>query len=173
MPRYFFAVEKTNVFFFRESAFIVSGGKKTDMYRIQSGTPSSMAIPLVEENVAAGFPSPAEGLVERQLDLNEALIQNPVATFFVRVSGESMVGAGIYRGDLLVVDRSIEAQDRHIIIARLDSEYMVKRLRFSRKSVYLVSENPDFPPVEITGSPVEFEIWGVVTTVIRSLLCPI
>lgn len=142
------------------------------MYSGQGGV-LRQATPLMEECVPAGFPSPAEGLVERRLDLNETLIRNAVATFFVRVAGESMTGAGIYRGDLLVVDRSIEARDRHIVIARLDGEYTVKRLRFWREGVYLAAENPDYPPIDVTGSRTEFEVWGVVTSVIRSLLCPI
>lgn len=156
---------KTFVFFLPHSALIVSRGTKTAMDYGQCAS----GIPLVVGSVAAGFPSPAEGMVERRLDLNETLIRNPVATFFVRVSGESMIGAGICRGDLLVVDRSVEARDRHIVIARLDGEYTVKRLRFGRDGVYLVAENPDYRPIPVSGAHTEFEVWGVVVGVVRAL----
>ena len=142
------------------------------MYSEQGGI-SARHAPLAEECIPAGFPSPAEGLVERRLDLNETLVRNPIATFFVRVAGESMVGVGICRGDLLVVDRSVEARDKHIVVARLDGEYTVKRLRLWRDGVYLVAENPDYPTIDVTGAHAEFEVWGVVTSVVRSLLCPI
>ncbi len=88
-----------------------------------------MSRPLFVEHVSAGFPSPAENHIERQLDLNSHLIKHPAATFFVRVSGDSMIGAGIFPGDILIVDRSLEPVDKKIVIVVIDSELTVKRLR--------------------------------------------
>ena len=114
--------------------------------------------------VPAGFPSPAEDYVEGKLDLNEHLIRRPAATFIVRVEGESMIEAGIFPGDLLVVDRGIEARPDSIVVAAVGGELAVKRLRKGGAGWFLAAENPDFPPIEIGA---EDAIWGVVTSSIR------
>jgi len=106
--------------------------------------------------------------MDRSLDLNEYLIKNRAASFFIRVAGESMRGAGILPGDILLVDRSVEPAHNRIVVAVLDREMLVKRLHFSRRRVYLASENPEFQPVEITEA-MDACIWGVVTAVIRKL----
>jgi len=126
-------------------------------------------LPIFMESVSAGFPSPADDYIDNKLDLNEFLIKNPSATFFVRVTGDSMVNAGIYSGDILVVDRSIEAKNGHVIIAVIDGELLVKRLRQTKKKIFLYPENSNFTPIEIT-SQMNFEVWGVVTNVIHSLI---
>ncbi|MCB9480793.1 MAG: translesion error-prone DNA polymerase V autoproteolytic subunit [Desulfobacteraceae bacterium] len=118
--------------------------------------------------VSAGFPSPAEDYVEGSLDLNRHLIKHPAATFFVRVSGNSMINAGIYPNDILIVDRSIEAVHNKIVIAVLNGELTVKRLKLKDKEIYLFPENPDYPPIKIEENH-DFEIWGVATNVIHSL----
>lgn len=126
-------------------------------------------LPIFMESVSAGFPSPADDYIDNKLDLNEFLIKNPSATFFVRVTGDSMVNAGIYSGDILVVDRSIEAKNGYVIIAVIDGELLVKRLRQTKKKIFLYPENSNFTPIEIT-SQMNFEVWGVVTNVIHSLI---
>lgn len=118
--------------------------------------------------VSAGFPSPAEDYLEGKLDLNDYLIRHPAATFFVRVSGDSMVGAGIHPGDLLVVDRAIAPIDGSVIIAVLDAELTVKRLRTLDGQVFLVPDNPSYPTFKVNAH-CEFEVWGVVTAVIHKL----
>jgi len=123
---------------------------------------------LFEARVPAGFPSPADDYQEDKLDLNRHLIKNPAATFFVRVTGDSMVGAGIHSGDLLVVDRSIEPKNKSVVIAVVNGELAVKRIRIKNKKVALESENEDYPDRQITGE-MEFEVWGVVTSVIHEL----
>lgn len=128
-----------------------------------------MKLPVFLESVSAGFPSPAEDYLEGRLDLNEHLIRNPSSTFFVRVTGDSMVGAGIYSGDMLVVDRSLVAKDGSVIIAVINGELLVKRLRMGQGEVWLEAENPNYKPVAIT-SDMQFEVWGVVSTVIHSVL---
>lgn len=124
--------------------------------------------PLILCRVPAGFPSPAEDYVEGRIDLNRDLIKHPLSTFYIRVSGDSMIGAGIMPGDLLVVDRAVEAHDGHIVIARVNDELCVKRLSTSEAGrICLLSENASYPPIEITEE-MEFEVWGRVLYSISS-----
>jgi DNA polymerase V len=129
---------------------------------------TKISLPLYMTSIEAGFPSPADDYIEGALDLNEHLIKHPAATFFVRVSGESMVNAGIYPGDILIVDRSLEAADKKIVIAVLDGELTVKRLRIRSGRPSLEPENDQYAPIEIKPD-MAFEIWGVVTNVIHKV----
>lgn len=124
--------------------------------------------PLFSSGVSAGFPSPADDYIDLELDLNEYLIANPVATFFVRVAGDSMIGAGINHDDILIVDRSIEPVSGKIVIAIIDGELTVKRLVKTGDSCWLVAENPLYPHTEIKKE-MELEVWGVVTCAIHRL----
>lgn len=124
-------------------------------------------IPLYSSKVQAGFPAPADDYIESFLDLNQHLIKHPAATFFVKVSGDSMIDAGIYENDLLIVDRSLEAKPGRIVIAALEGELTVKRLYHSKDKVYLLPENKKYEPIDVTGKDVT--IWGVVINVVRSL----
>lgn len=129
-------------------------------------------LPLVAGAVRAGFPSPAEDYVEGALDLNVHLIRHPAATFIVRVEGESMTGAGIFPGDLLVVDRSVEPGTGHVVIAAVAGELTVKRLKGRAGAWWLVAENPDFAPIRLDGD-IDGDgsvIWGVVVHSIRRLV---
>ena len=118
--------------------------------------------------VCAGFPSPASDYIEERLDLNQRLVKHPAATFFVRAGGDSMQGAGIFDGDILVVDRSLKPSDMCVVIAALDGDFTVKRLRISGGKPLLVPENPKYRPIEIDEDS-DFRIWGVVTYVIHGL----
>jgi len=118
--------------------------------------------------VSAGFPSPAEDYIEGRLDLNRHLIKHPAATFFVRVAGDSMIGAGIHPGDILVVDRALEPQDSNVVIAVIDGELTVKRISQRKGKLFLVPDNQAYEPLEIVEE-MEFEVWGVVTSVIHNL----
>ncbi len=124
--------------------------------------------PLFASGVAAGFPSPADDYIDRGLDLNELLIEHPAATFFVRVAGDSMTGAGIHDNDILVVDRSLAAVSGRIVIAIVNGELTVKRLRQRDGVVELVAEHPDYPSLVVTEE-MGFEVWGVATAAIRRL----
>jgi len=124
-------------------------------------------IPLYGSKVQAGFPAPADDYVESFLDLNQHLIKHPAATFFVRVTGDSMIDAGIYDNDLLIVDRSLPAKPGKIVIAALDGELTVKRLHHDKGKVYLLPENKKYEPIDITGQDVM--IWGIVVNVIRNV----
>ncbi len=127
---------------------------------------SELSLPLFGYKVAAGFPSPADDHLEKTLDLNRHLVRHPSATFFVRVQGDSMTGAGINAGDILVVDRAQEAVDGKIVIAALDGELTVKRLRTRDGKVVLEPENPIYRPLAVTDE-MNFVIWGVVTSVVH------
>ena len=131
-----------------------------------ANTPSRVLLPLYGHKVAAGFPSPADDYVEGQLDLNEHLIPHKEATFFLRVSGDSMINVGIQNGDLLVVDRSIEPKNNKIVIAAIDGELTVKRLSTAKGKTWLVPENDNFSPIEVKNEQ-DMVIWGVVTSVIH------
>ena len=118
--------------------------------------------------VHAGFPSPADDYLEDKLDLNKHLIKHPTATFFVRAAGISMIKAGIHHGDILVVDRSLEANHGKIVIAAVDGQLTVKRLYKSSEGTYLMPENDDYEPIRIEEGN-EVIIWGVVTNVLHKV----
>jgi DNA polymerase V len=117
--------------------------------------------PLFASQPAAGFPAPGDDLVEKPLDLNDLLIHNPTATFFVRVAGDSMEGAGIFNGDILVVDRSVTASDGKIVVAAVYGEMVVKRLRKYPHKAELISENDSYEAIVINEVD-DIYIWGVV-----------
>ena len=119
-------------------------------------------LPLFATPVKAGFPSPADDYMEQKLDLNEHLIQHPAATFFVRVEGDSMRGAGINKGDILVVDRALEPTNGKIVVAVINGEFTVKRIRIMEGKICLEAENANYPPIRIEEGW-DFEVWGVVT----------
>ena len=123
-------------------------------------------LPLLLSEVIAGFPSPADDYIDKKMDLNEQLISNKAATFLVRAYGDSMLDANIKEGDILVVDRSRDAHNNSIIIAVVNGDLTVKRIRQQNGRVYLVPENEDYSPLEITAET-SFEVWGVVTYIIH------
>lgn len=131
-------------------------------------TNKSVKLPLFIAKISAGFPSPAEDYIDRALDLNEHLIKHPAATFFVRVEGSSMINAGIHNGDILIVDRALDPSDGKIVIAVINGEMTVKRIRRKSGKLYLMPENDEFKPLEISEDS-EFHIWGVVTNVIHKV----
>ncbi len=130
---------------------------------------SELKRPLFLSEVPAGFPSPADDYIEQKLDLNRHLIKHPAATYFVRVSGDSMIEAGIHSKDILIVDRALEPKDKSVIIAVLNGELTVKRFRNIEGKVFLYPENKNYAPIPITEET-NFENWGVVTYVIHSFI---
>ena len=125
-------------------------------------------IPLFGHTVPAGFPSPADDYVEDRLDLNQLLVQNKSATFFLRVKGDSMIHAGIHDGDIIVVDRSVEPVDRAVVVAVIDGELTIKRLIKRNGEVELHAENPKYAPIRFKEGQV-LTIWGVVTSAVHSV----
>ena len=137
--------------------------------RLPAESPGRVYLSLFGHRVAAGFPSPADDYVEDRLDLNELLIQHQEATYFLRVKGDSMVGAGIHPGDLLVVDRAIHAQDGHVVVAEVNGELTVKRLRQVAGVPELHPENPVYPVIRFQEGE-DLRIWGVVTSAVHRVL---
>lgn len=123
-------------------------------------------IPMAVERVQAGFPSPAQDYIDKKLDLNEHLIRNINATFIVRVNSLSMIGIGLDINDELIVDRSLEAKHKDIVIAFFDNEFTVKRLMIDNDMHWLKAENPEFDDIHFEDGQT-LEIWGVVTNVIK------
>jgi DNA polymerase V len=136
------------------------------MHPISTKKLFDLKLPLFTSTVAAGFPSPAESHSDTKLDLNGYLVKHPESTFLVKVEGNSMIEAGIFSGDILVVDRSIEPRNEHIVLAVLDGEFTVKRYVLSGQKAYLIPENKAFKAIEINTNS-DFQIWGVVSFVIH------
>lgn len=132
----------------------------------KSEVQSVLAIPFYLSSVSAGFPSPAQDYVEKTLDLNELLITRPSATYFVRAEGDSMIGAGIHDGDVLIVDRSLTAKHGDVVIAALQGELTVKQLEL-KPMCRLLPCNPRYKPIRIQDGN-DLELFGVVTNVIHS-----
>jgi len=153
--------------------FLVAYGQK-DSVMPPSALPAALAphnhvTPLYGHKIAAGFPSPADDHHDTPLDLNQHLIKNPATTFFVRVEGDSMINAGIFPNDMLVVDLSLEPQDTNVVIAFVNGEFTVKRLNIAKnKQITLLPENDNYSPIVIKEE-MDFRLWGVVTNVIHSL----
>ena len=129
---------------------------------------SELKIPFIKEGVSAGFPSPAADFMETNIDLNKELSENQLATFYIKVKGNSMIDAGINDKDVLVVDRSLEPQNNKIAICFIDGEFTVKRILVEKECLYLVPENPNYSPIKITEEN-ELIIWGIVTYVIKKV----
>ncbi len=128
----------------------------------------ALLLPLAGGSVAAGFPSPADDYVETGIDLNEQLIARPSSTFFLRVSGDSMIGAGIHHGDLLIVDRSVEPRHGRVVVAVLEGAFTLKRLVRHRGRLRLEAAHPGYPPLELTDAD-DTRLWGVAIHVIHPL----
>jgi len=126
-------------------------------------------IPLLNDSVSAGFPSPADDYTEENIDLNEHLISNPFSTFFLRVKGESMINAGIKDKDLIIVDKSLIAKPGDIVIAMIDGEFTIKRLSIKNDELYLKAENHNYPDFSFKNH-IDVQIWGVVIYSIHSYL---
>jgi DNA polymerase V len=129
---------------------------------------SDCKIPYINEGVSAGFPSPAADFMETNIDLNKELSENPLATFYIKVKGNSMIDAGINDKDVLVVDRSLEPQNNKIAICCIDGEFTVKRIQVEKDCLYLMPENPNYEPIKVTEEN-QLIIWGMVTYVIKKV----
>lgn len=132
---------------------------------------SAISLQYADGGVRAGFPSPAQDYLDRSLDLNKELIKHPAATFYAKVAGDSMIGAGITEGDIIVIDRSLEPRQNDIVVAYINGEFSMKYLDLSEKDngrIWLRPSNPNYPSFEITLDD-EFTVWGVVSNVIKTL----
>lgn len=129
---------------------------------------SQQQLKLFSSQVPAGFPSPAEDFLEKRLDLNEYLVKNKSATFLIKVHGNSMVNAGIFDGDILIIDRSVQPTSGKIVLGVLNGEFTVKKIDKRKNSLFLMPENESYSPIEVT-SEMDFTIWGVVTFAIHKV----
>ncbi len=129
---------------------------------------SEVRIPYIKEGVSAGFPSPATDFLGNDIDLNKELCKNPLATFYIKVKGNSMINAGISDKDILIVDRSLEPQNNKIAVCFIDGEFTVKRIKTEDGCLYLMPENTNYQPIKVTEEN-ELVIWGMVTYVIKSM----
>ena len=127
---------------------------------------TKMELPYIDAGIRAGFPSPADDFIELSIDLNKHLIKHKDTTFFATVKGHSMKNAGIYDGDLLIIDKSLEPQNDKIAICQIDGEFTVKRIKIEGNVVWLIAENEDFKPIKVTPEN-ELIIWGIVTASIK------
>lgn len=130
--------------------------------------PPAQRIPLYGHSISAGFPSPADDYIDDRLDLNQLLVSNQRATFFLRVKGDSMINAGIHDGDLIVVDRSVQPVDRAVVVAVVDGELTVKRLIMRSGTAELHAENPKYAPIRFQNEQ-ELTVWGVVTSAVHQV----
>ncbi|WPR72368.1 translesion error-prone DNA polymerase V autoproteolytic subunit [Flavobacterium sp. NG2] len=129
---------------------------------------SDLRIPFIPDGVSAGFPSPAADFMENNIDLNKELSENPLATFYIKVKGNSMIDAGIHDKDVLVVDRSLEPQNNKIAVCFIDGEFTVKRIKLEKDCLFLMPENTNYTPIKINEDN-QLIIWGIVTYVIKKM----
>ena len=135
-------------------------------YKPDQSNPSQLV--MVDNGIAAGFPSPADDFKETRISLDKTLIKNEDATFYARVRGESMIDAGLNDGDLLVIDRSLPPENKKIAVCFIDGEFTVKRLKIEKDTITLLPENPKYKPIKVTDKN-NFMIWGIVTYVVKEV----
>lgn len=140
--------------------------KVNSICRYIQNAQSTTEIPLISLGISAGFPSPADDFLDLNIDLNKHLIKNPSTTFFGRVSGSSMIEAGISDGDLLIIDKSIEPKSGQIAVCFIDGEFTIKRIKKEKDCIWLLPENKDYKPIRVTEEN-DFLIWGVVINSIK------
>ena len=121
-----------------------------------------------KSGISAGFPSPAEDFLEKNIDLNEILIKNPNSTFFARVKGNSMKDIDINDGDIIIIDKSLEPKDGKIAVCYIDGDFTLKRIKIEKDHCWLLPANSDYKPIKVTEEN-DFRIWGIVTNVIKHL----
>ena len=128
---------------------------------------TELELPFVDVGISAGFPSPADDFIELTIDLNRELIKHKDSTFFAKVKGNSMKNAGIFDGDLLIIDKSLEPQGGKIAICQIDGDFTVKRIKKENDVVWLIAENEDYKPIKVTEEN-ELMIWGIVIHSIKT-----
>lgn len=140
--------------------------KKLIFFKPDDSNP--IEIPMLDVGIKAGFPSPAADFEENRISLDRYIIKNPDSTFFAKASGDSMINAGINDGDLLVIDRSLEPRNNVIAVCYIDGEFTIKRIHKTKDKIYLLPENENYKPIEITPEN-DLIIWGIVTHTIKKM----
>lgn len=142
--------------------------KELELFRGGFSTP--LPLPFADMGIQAGFPSPAQDYVDKSLDFNRELIEHPSATFYAKVVGSSMIGAGIAEGDIVVIDRAVDPEQDDIVVVFIDGEFTIKYIDLSEARqgrIWLRPANPDFSPIKVDVTA-DFRVWGVVVKVIKS-----
>ena len=129
---------------------------------------NGLELPFVTSGIKAGFPSPAIDFEDNKMSLDKYLVKNNEATFYAKADGDSMIGAGIDDGDIMIIDRSLQPTDNKIAVCCIDGEFTVKRIKIDKEGIYLIPENKDFQPIQVTESN-HFIVWGIVTYVIKAI----
>lgn len=142
--------------------------KKNNLSFFIPNTESNLEMPYISSGIKAGFPSPAADFDGTRISIDQIVVKNATATFYAKANGNSMIGAGIDDGDILVIDKSIEPQDGKIAVCFIDGEFTVKRIKVQENSLLLLPENKLFEPIEVTQEN-DFIIWGIVTYVVKKL----
>jgi DNA polymerase V len=142
--------------------------KATTLHFYSPDNKNKADIWLASEGISAGFPSPADDFKEVRISLDKAVVKNEAATFYARVAGQSMEGAGLDDGDLLVIDRSLEAEDNKIAVCFVNGEFTVKRLKVAKDGIWLLPENKNYKPIQINNES-ELIVWGIVTHVLKKV----
>lgn len=133
-----------------------------------AATESVLELPVISEGISAGFPSPALDFIDLTIDMNKHLVKHPATTFYGRVKGQSMRDVGIFDGDLLVIDKSLQPTDNKIAVCYIDGEFTIKRIQIQKDCIWLIPENEAYQPIKVTADN-DFIIWGMVTHVIKAL----
>lgn len=142
-----------------------------ELQLFKADTSTIITLPYIEQGINAGFPSPADDFLDVSIDLNKELVQNKDATYFARVSGNSMIDAGISDGDLLIIDKSIKPSNGKAAVCFIDGEFTIKWLNITKEVIWLTPANKDFKPIKVTKDN-NFMIYGVITYIIKKpLLC--
>lgn len=140
--------------------------KKINLY--SSDTSTELSLPIADAGIKAGFPSPAQDYMDSAIDLNKELVRHPATTFYGRVNGDSMVDAQVFDGDILVIDKSIEPQNKDMAVCFIDGEFTLKFIEIKEEVVYLIPANKEYKPIKVTLDH-DLQIWGVVTYVIHKV----
>lgn len=140
--------------------------KKGRLDIFSAETVAKLSLPVADEGIKAGFPSPAQDFMEYSIDLNKELVRHPASTFYGRVRGNSMIDADVHDGDLLIIDKSLDARDGDMAVCCIDGEFTLKYIKITDKSIWLIPANEDFEPIQVTEEN-EFLIWGIVTYSIK------
>lgn len=140
--------------------------KKPSIELYLSDTTSGISLPIANEGIKAGFPSPAQDFMDIAIDLNKELIKHPASTFYGRVRGDSMIDAGVHDGDILVIDKSLEPRSGDMAVCFIDGEFTLKYIQIEKQLIKLIPANKNYPTLEVTPDN-DFIIWGIVTYSIK------
>lgn len=142
--------------------------KKKNLEIYKADTDTQLVLPIADGGIKAGFPSPAQDFMDLSIDLNKELVKHPSSTFYGRVSGDSMVDAGIYDGDILIIDKSLEPKDGDMAVCFIDGEFTIKYIKIEETVIWLVPANENYKPIKVTEDN-DFLIWGIVTYSIKNV----